>query len=117
MTPDRTPVRTPARALIHDEACRQATAVVEFVGRRWSSAILLALDRGATRFNEICAMVEGLSARMLAVRMRELENAELVDRSVEPTTPVAVRYTLTPRGKELISALHGLVAYGQRWGP
>lgn len=101
--------------LIDDEECRRASGVVELVGRRWSSAILLALARGATRFGEVLALVVGLSDRMLAVRLKELERAGLVDRIVEPTTPVTVRYRLTARGRDLMASLRPLVRYGQRW--
>jgi len=101
--------------LIDDDECRRATAIVERVGRRWNSGILLALARGATRFSEIAASVDGLSDRMLAARLRELEQMGLVDRIVEPTSPVSVRYRLTARGQDLLAALQPLVAYGQRW--
>jgi DNA-binding HxlR family transcriptional regulator len=101
--------------LIDDDLCRLATGVVELVGRRWSSAILLALARGAERFGEVLGMVAGLSDRMLALRLRELEHAGLVDRIVEPTTPVTIRYRLTARGRDLLASLQPLARYGQRW--
>ena len=100
---------------IDDDECRRASGTVELIGRRWSSAIMLGIARGATRFGEILATVAGLSDRMLALRMRELEHTGLVDRIVEPTTPVTVRYVLTARGRDLLSALQPLVRYGQRW--
>lgn len=101
--------------LIDDDECRRATAIVERVGRRWNSGILLALARGASRFTEILARVDGLSDRMLAARLKELEQMGLIDRIVEPTTPVSVRYRLTARGRDLLAAIQPLVAYGQRW--
>jgi len=101
--------------VIDDEECRRASGVMELVGRRWSSSILFSLARGATRFGEVLVSVAGLSDRLLAVRLKELERAGLVDRVVEPTTPVTVRYGLTPRGRELMEALQPLVRYGQRW--
>jgi len=100
---------------IDDDACRSASHVLELVGRRWSSSILFALGRGAHRFTQIQASVIGLSDRMLSVRLKELERAELVARIVEPTTPVSVRYELTPRGRDLIEAMQPLVRYGHRW--
>ena len=100
---------------VDDEQCRRATSIVELVGRRWSSGILLALGRGASRFSEIVVTVEGLSDRMLAVRLKELEHAGLIDRIVEPTTPVTVRYRLSPRGSDLLASLQPLQEYGQRW--
>ncbi|MGH3167005.1 MAG: winged helix-turn-helix transcriptional regulator [Trebonia sp.] len=109
------PERPSDWTLIDDDECRRATAIVERVGRRWNSGILIALARGATRFTEIVASVEGLSDRLLAARLKELEQMGLVDRIVEPTTPVSVRYRLTPRGRDLLASLQPLVAYGQRW--
>ncbi|GAA4162128.1 hypothetical protein GCM10022286_20720 [Gryllotalpicola daejeonensis] len=100
---------------IDDDECRRATSTVELIGRRWSSAIMLAVARGASRFSEILASVAGLSDRMLALRLKELEHAGLIDRVVEPTTPVTVRYVLTARGRDLLAALQPLVTYGQRW--
>lgn len=101
--------------LINDDECRRTTAILERVGRRWNSAILLALARGATRFSEIIGRVDGLSDRMLAARLKELEQMGLIDRIVEPTTPVSVRYRLTERGGELLAAIQPLVRYGLRW--
>lgn len=100
---------------IDDDECRVVSNVMEIVGRRWSSAILLALTRGAERFSEIEAVVIGLSSRMLSVRLRELEDAGLVERAVIPTTPVSVRYHLSPRGVDLMAALQPISGYAQRW--
>ncbi|HEY0247989.1 MAG TPA: helix-turn-helix domain-containing protein [Gryllotalpicola sp.] len=100
---------------IDDDECRRASSIVELIGRRWSSGIMLAVARGASRFSEILGMVRGLSDRMLALRLKELEHAGLIDRVVEPTTPVTVRYVLTPRGRDLLTSLQPLVRYGQRW--
>ncbi len=100
---------------IDDEECRRTAGIVERVGRRWNSGILLAVARGASRFTEIVARVDGLSDRMAAARLKELEQLGLIDRIVEPTTPVSVRYHLTVRGQDLLASLQPLVAYGQRW--
>lgn len=107
--------RTPLR--IDDEECRRIAGVMEIVGRRWSSGILLALGTGAERFTEIERRVQGLSGRMLSVRLRELEAAGLVVRAVEPTTPVTISYRLSERGVELLRALQPMARYARRWEP
>jgi hypothetical protein len=56
-----------------------------------------------------------LAAALAAARLKELEQLGLIDRIVEPTTPVSVRYRLTVRGQDLLTSLQPLVAYGQRW--
>lgn len=90
---------------------------MELIGQRWNSGILLALGRGATRFTEILTSVEGISDRMLSKRLRELQLAGLVERSIIPSTPVQVRYVLTERGSSLLAAIQPLVAWGHTWGP
>ena len=88
---------------------------VELIGKRWSSAILLAVGQGSSRFSEIVARVEGLSDRMLAQRAKELESAGLLAREVIPSTPVQIRYTLTNRGDDLLAALQPVMDWEQRW--
>jgi DNA-binding HxlR family transcriptional regulator len=100
--------------MIDDGACRTFVRAVEFAGRKWNAAILLALAREAHRYSEIRAIVTGISDRLLTVRLRELETHGLVDRTVIPTTPVQVQYDLTASGRELISALNSLNGWGQR---
>ena len=102
---------------IDDELCRRHLATsVELVGKRWSSAILLAISQGATRFSEITATVTGLSDRLLAQRLKELERDRLIERQVIASTPVQVRYAATQRGLDLLNALQPLVGWGQKYG-
>jgi DNA-binding HxlR family transcriptional regulator len=100
---------------IDDEQCLKFTGAVELAGRRWSASIMLAIARGAGRFTQIVASVPGLSDRMLAQRLRELEIESLIVREVVPSTPVQVLYRLSDRGRDLLHSLQPLVGYAQRW--
>jgi len=105
-TPPRPAGRRPS---IDDEVCRGHAPTMELVGRRWNSAILLALGKGAERFVEIDGSVEGISDRMLSLRLKELRDAGLVTRTVVPTMPVQIRYSLTERGRDLLLVLRSPV--------
>ena len=98
---------------INEEECRRFRASAELAGRKWNAAILLAGARGARRFSEYQALVEGISDRLLSARMKELEAEGLVERTVKPTTPVTISYTLTEPGHQLISLLHPLVNWSR----
>ncbi len=100
---------------INDDECRRFQSSVELVGKRWSSAILMAVALGAERFGEIISAVPGLSDRLLAQRVKELESVGLLERDVVATMPVQVRYRLTERGIDLMKSLQPLVAWSQRW--
>jgi DNA-binding HxlR family transcriptional regulator len=105
----------PVVLTILDDECHRFSSFLELIGRRWNSAILLAINLGATRFSGILQAVPGLSDRLLSQRLKELEAAHLLTREVIPTTPVQVRYELTERGIDLMKALQPLVDFGQRW--
>lgn len=98
----------PALETIDDEKCRAMVQHLEFIGRRWVGAILLAGIRGARRFSEYRVLVEGISDRLLSVRLKELEAEGLIERTVTPTTPVTITYAPTRRGRGLIEAAQPL---------
>jgi DNA-binding HxlR family transcriptional regulator len=102
---------------VFDEECRRFQDSFELVGKRWSPAILMAITLGSHRFSEILRRVEGLSDRLLAQRLKELEASDLISREVIPTVPVQIRYALTERGADLMRSLQPLVAWGLRWEP
>jgi len=96
---------------IDDEQCRVMVTHLEFLGRRWVGAILLAGLRGARRFSEYRGLVDGVSDRLLSVRLKELEADGFIERTVTPTTPVSISYAPTRRGRELIAAAQPLTAW------
>ena len=95
--------------------CPAYHRAVELIGRRWSGAILRALLADLTRFNEIASAVPGLSDRMLAERLKELEAEGLVVRNVTPCTPVRIDYRLTEKGRALDSVVQALAVWVAAW--
>lgn len=95
--------------------CPYFQEAIELVGRRWNGAILLAASRGADRYKEFLDAIPGLSERLLAQRLRELEDAQVLRRYVTPSIPVQITYELTDRGQELAEAVGPLLGWGQRW--
>lgn len=115
MTPTRTAPEAAAWRHADEADCRHVSRTLEVVGQRWVPSILLTMARGAERFSDVLGTVPGLSARMLTVRLRQLEGAGLVERTVVPSTPVAVRYRLTPQGTDLLAAIRPISDYVRRW--
>ena len=93
---------------IDDALCRSFQVHLEVIGRKWNSGIMLAAVRGATRFSEYRGMIDGISDRLLAQRLRELESEGFIERIVTPTTPVLVEYRPTESGRELMQILQPL---------
>jgi DNA-binding HxlR family transcriptional regulator len=97
--------------------CPRFHRAVELVGRRWTGAVIRSLLSGSRRFNEIAEEVPGLSDRLLAARLRELEETGIVRRDVECGPPVRVAYTLTEAGTELDGTVRALATWAERWMP
>lgn len=63
-------------------------------------------------------MIDGISDRLLSQRLKELEAAGLIERTVIPTTPVQIRYQLASDGQALVNALLPLAQWSvHRSGP
>src|SRR5947208_11357003 len=78
-----------------DELAR-ALAVV---GRKWALLIVQALREGPRRFTEIERSLGAANPKMVTARLRELEAAGVVSRTVYAEVPPRVEYELTDRGR------------------
>lgn len=96
--------------------CPAYTHAMEIIGRRWTGAIIRSMLAGATRYSAIVAAVPGLSDRLLSERLKELEGEGIVARSVTPSTPVRIEYTLTEKGHALASVVREVASWAERWG-
>jgi DNA-binding HxlR family transcriptional regulator len=90
--------------------CPKYHEAVELIGRRWTGAILAVLldEAEPMRFGEIAQAVPELSDRLLAERVKELEQRGLVIKSDGA-------YALTPMGRDLEPAVGALHVWAQRW--
>jgi DNA-binding HxlR family transcriptional regulator len=87
--------------------------VADLLERRWALSIIFAASAGEARFNAFLESVPGISPRMLAERLRDLERAGLIERRVLPQSPPAVEYRLTARGRALEPLIAALRAYAE----
>ncbi|MFL5897981.1 MAG: winged helix-turn-helix transcriptional regulator [Solirubrobacterales bacterium] len=95
--------------------CPHFHHAIELIGKRWTGAIVCALNERPMRYGELGKAVPGLSDRLLSQRLRELEEEGLVERRVEAGPPVRVTYLLTEAGEELDPALRELKTWARRW--
>lgn len=74
----------------------------------WGVLSLIALQSGTHRFSELRRKVSGVSERMLAQTLQQLEGDGLLKRKSYPVVPPRVTYTLTPLGKEAARLIEAL---------
>jgi len=84
-----------------DEECVSINEVLTRVGDKWSLQVISRLAEGTMRFTELKRSVEGISQRMLTLTLRQLERDGLLERTVYPTVPPKVEYSLTDLGRTI----------------
>ena len=97
--------------------CPRYHHAVELIGRRWTGAVIRVLLHGRARYHELRDAIPDISDRMLSERLRELEEEDVITRSVIPETPVRVEYSLTPKGRDLEAAVLAIGEWAERWLP
>ena len=65
------------------------------IGGKWKLRVIIALLHGKSRFNELQRTLEGISSKVLASELKELELNGFVRRRVYTQTPVVIEYELT----------------------
>lgn len=65
----------------------------------WVPRIMWHLLEGPRRFTELQREIDGISAKVLASKLRGLEREQIVKRTVHPTNPPQVEYAMTERGR------------------
>ncbi|GAA4986311.1 helix-turn-helix domain-containing protein [Nonomuraea thailandensis] len=79
--------------------CPSRTVIGTFANK-WSMLVLgiLKLNERPLRFNELRRRLDGITQKVLTRTLRALERDGLVRRTVYPTVPPRVEYTLTELG-------------------
>lgn len=99
----------------------KAELALKVIQGRWKLLILRELLEGVRRFSDLqralAEVQQGVSQKVLAAQLRELEADGVVDRKVHPEVPPRVEYALTALGRELVPALEELHAWGEKKQP
>jgi DNA-binding HxlR family transcriptional regulator len=85
---------------------------LEIVGERWALLIIRDLMSGPKRFTDLRQGLPRIPTNVLSARLKELEQADVLQRRILPRPASAVVYELTDYGRELDDIL---LALG-RWG-
>ncbi|QKG27468.1 winged helix-turn-helix transcriptional regulator [Actinomadura verrucosospora] len=88
-------------------------AAMDLIGGKWKVLILWALHERPCRFGELRRHLPGVTEKVLAAQLRELEADAIVHREVFDEVPPRVEYSLTPLGASLNEALAPLGKWGR----
>lgn len=90
------------------------TECMGVIAGAWAPNVIWHLRGGPRRFSELRIDIPPISAKVLSQRLRELEARGVTARTIQPTSPPSVEYSLTPLGRELVPALEAIVEVGHR---
>ncbi|SEK53106.1 winged helix-turn-helix transcriptional regulator [Rhodococcus maanshanensis] len=88
-------------------------AAMGVIGGKWKVLILWELEQRPCRFGELRRQVPGVTEKVLASHLRELELDGIVLRTDYGEVPPRVEYSLTELGRSLNAALAPLGAWGR----
>ena len=85
---------------------------LKLIGGKYISLILWHLIDGPLRFGELRRLIPQATPRMLTQQLRELEEDNLITRTIYPVVPPKVEYALTDFGQSIRPILYTMYDWG-----
>jgi len=93
---------------------RAIRTTLDQIGYKWHPSIIdELLVESPQRFSDLEARLDGISDSTLSNSLEDLQQRELVTRTVRETKPVQIEYDLTDRGRSLEPVLESLKTWGE----
>ncbi len=87
----------------------QVFGAAGLIGKKWTIALLEEIAaNGDKGFNFISARMRKISPKILANRLKEMEENGIIERGIIKTAPLRTKYFLTSKGMELYSIVQSM---------
>src|SRR6218665_2314519 len=96
-----------------DEELRALQDTLYFIGGKWRLPIINSICNGNRRFREIERSIPGITTRMLAKELKEMEQNKLVKRTVYTDTPVLIEYEPTEHCRSFGKIIQAMIDWGR----
>lgn len=101
----------------YNQYCGVAVAL-DLLGERWTLLIVRNLLRGPQRFKDLEDGLPGIGTSLLSTRLKQLQAADIIERTTLPPPAGSTVYQLTTGGEALRGTILGLARWGlARLGP
>jgi DNA-binding HxlR family transcriptional regulator len=88
---------------------------LDVVGERWTLLIVRELLFGPRRYTDLLNGLPGIGTNLLAKRLREMEQADIIHQRTLPPPASSTVYELTERGRGLEEPLLSLARWGMAY--
>lgn len=99
----------------YEQICGLARGL-DVVGERWTLLIARELLYGPRRFTDLLGGLPGIPPSLLSRRLKEMQTAGIISKSVLPPPAASMVYQLTDAGKALEPILYTLGRWGAQFG-
>ncbi len=101
--------------MVNFSLCPRYEVAFDLLGKKWTGLIIRSLLDGPKRFSDLTEIISNISAKVLADRMKELEQLGIITRNVYPEIPVRIEYDLTDKGRDLKTSLDEIQQWAEKW--
>jgi DNA-binding HxlR family transcriptional regulator len=92
-----------------------AEVFFEIFNDKLKLSIVWYLQNNTLRFKELLKVLEPITKKTLTIKLKELENLNLINREVFAEVPPRVEYSLNEHGKELKPVIDEILAWSQKY--
>ncbi|SEJ43930.1 transcriptional regulator, HxlR family [Bhargavaea ginsengi] len=99
------------------QTCPYMEAAFQILGKKWNGQLvhyLWSRDNHAAHFSEMKQDLAGMTPRALSLKLTELAEAGLIEKTVHQKPSVSIRYRLTDKGAALAESLQPIQEWAQQ---
>lgn len=89
--------------------------VMDQIRKKWKAVILCNIGNSTIRFTQLQKQLDSISQKVLSESLRELESENFINKTINSTFPLKVEYSLTSKGKEILSILQSLEKWSEKY--
>ena len=90
----------------------------QIIGKKFTVLILRnMIYLNQIRFNKLLNSIEGINAKILSLRLKEMEKDGLIRRKIYNESPIRIEYEMTEKGMALEPILEQMSAFSMKYFP
>ncbi|MGV3503205.1 MAG: winged helix-turn-helix transcriptional regulator [Adhaeribacter sp.] len=98
------------------ESCPAESALKQLSGK-WKPQIFRFAVEGPLRFSSLLRLLPQASKQSVSTALREMEEADILVKAVIRPKPLHIEYSLTPKGRAMISVFKSLESFSENTSP
>lgn len=96
------------------DTVRPVRDALDVINGKWKLPIIISVGVGNERFTDIQESIPGITPKVLAKELKQLEQNELIKRVVTNDYPVKILYKSVPYSDTLTPIIYALKDWGER---